>query len=376
MERHSTKPREGWQQKVEDVGLIYHSPNGQTYWDESVCYQLTSREVDELEASTEELQRLCLAAGQYIIDKNLFEHLRIPPYARLAIRNAWEQEPPSLYGRFDLMYDGKSPPKLLEYNANTPTGLLEASVVQWHWQQEIRPSADQFNSIHEKLIAKWTELKGYLRASPLYFTCMQDNEDWMTVTYLRDTAQQAGISTEHLFVRELGWNSTSHNFRDLQDRPVTSIFALYPWEWLLKDFGDPILRTYSQMDWIEPIWKMMWSNKGLLAILWEMFPNHPNLLPAFLDGPRNMAEYVQKPLLSREGANITVHQAGDKFSTEGPYGEEGFVYQHLAKPALFDGFTPVFGSWYIMDQGPAGIGIRESTGITTNLSRFVPHYFE
>lgn len=376
MERISVTPRANWQQKVGEQGLIYHTPDGQTYWDESICYRFTAREVDELEAATEELQRLCLLAGQYIIDHDKFDELRIPPAARLAIRNAWEAEPPSLYGRFDLMYDGTSPPKILEYNANTPTALLEAAVVQWYWQQDVFRSADQFNSLHEKLVAKWTDLKGYLKGKPLYFTCMRDNEDFMTVTYLRDTAQQAGIRSEHLYVRDIGWNNNDHTFRDLNDLQIRSIFALYPWEWLLKDFADPILGTYTQMDWIEPIWKMMWSNKGLLAILWEMFPNHPNLMPAFLDGPRNMKEFVRKPLLSREGANITVYQAGDKFSTGGPYADQGYVYQHLIKPKLFDGQTAVIGSWYIMDQGPAGIGVRESTGITTNLSRFVPHYFD
>ena len=376
MQRIKVAPRDNWRAKVEEYGLACHTPNGQTYWDESVCYRFTSPEVDQIEAATEELQRLCLLAGQYIIDNNRFDDLRIPADARLAIRNAWEAEPPSLYGRFDLIYDGTSPPKMLEYNANTPTSLLEASVIQWYWLQDTRPDHDQFNSLHEKLIAKWTELKPFLKGSPLYFTSMKDVEDLMTVTYLRDTAQQAGLKTEHLFVGELGWNAGNHTFRDLHEHPITSIFALYPWEWLLKDFADPILRTYPQMDWIEPIWKMMWSNKGLLAILWEMFPNHPNLVPAFLDGPRNMKEYVRKPLLSREGANITVHQAGDTFSTEGTYGEEGYVYQHLLKPKLFDDQTAVIGSWYVMDQGAAGMGIRESTGVTTNLSRFVPHYFE
>jgi glutathionylspermidine synthase len=36
-----------------------------------------------------------------------------------------------LYGRFDLAYRGDGPPKLLEYNADTPTALFEAAVVQW-----------------------------------------------------------------------------------------------------------------------------------------------------------------------------------------------------------------------------------------------------
>jgi glutathionylspermidine synthase len=199
----------------------------------------------------------------------------------------------------------------------------------------------------------------------------------MTVSYLRDTAQQAGLKTRHLFVRDIGWNAAAGSFRDLDDLPISTLFALYPWEWLLQDFADPILSTCAQMNWIEPIWKMLWSNKALLAVLWEMFPGHPNLLPAYLDGSHLMRNFVRKPLLSREGANITIHKDGaETASTSGPYGSGGFVYQALAPECSFDGHTPVIGSWYITDCGPAGIGIREAEGITTNVSRFVPHYFD
>jgi len=39
--------------------------------------------------------------------------------------------------------------------------------------------------------------------------------------------------------------------------------------------------------WIEPPWKAVLSNKGILPLLWEMFPGHPNLLPAYFeDDPR------------------------------------------------------------------------------------------
>lgn len=376
MKRILLSPRPNWQKRVEELGLVYHTINDAPYWDESACYKFSSAEVDILEAATEELQRLCLEAGQFILDNDRFDDLCIPAAAWQAIRDAWELEPPSIYGRFDLAYDGSGPPKLLEYNANTPTGLLEASVVQWDWRQEVFPATDQFNSIHEKLIDKWTELRRYLRPDTLYFACMPNDEDVMTVTYLQDTAQQAGIRTKHLFVRDIGWRKSDGTFRDLDERVIKSIFALYPWEWLLADSAEKILAVCNEMDWMEPIWKMLWSNKGLLAILWERFPDHPNLLPAYLDGPRAMGDFVRKPFLSREGANITVQCGNRQISTDGPYGDGPFVYQALAASWDPDVNTPVLGSWYITDRGPAGIGIREAQGITDNFSRFVPHYFE
>lgn len=377
MKRLSIKPRPNWQSAVEQLGLKFHTPDGHPYWDESVCYRFTAREVDELEAATEELQRLSLEAGQFIVDHDRFDDFQIPQAARQAIRDAWEAEPPSIYGRFDLMYNGNAPPKLIEYNANTPTALLEAAVVQWYWLEDVMKDKDQFNSIHEKLIEKWKDLKPYIKGGRLYFTAMDNAEDIATVSYLRDTAHQAAIETDALLMKQIGWNQSAGEFRDRSERRMDSIFSLYPWEWLLKDFSAPLLEVLPHSVWIEPIWKMMWSNKALLAILWEMFPGHPNLLEAHLDGPHKMAEFVKKPLFGREGANITMHTLNWEAATDGPYGDGGYVYQALAPRSTFDGKHPVLGSWYVTDQGSAGIGIRESDGpITDNLSRCVPHYFD
>ena len=308
MQRRVIRPRPDWERVVESQGLIYHHTQGDVYWNESAYYAFSSREVDELEAATNELQRLALEAGQHIIDNKRFSDFGIPDAAVDAIVWAWNQEPPAIYGRFDLAYDGARPPKLLEYNADTPTALLESSVVQWYWLKDTQPGADQFNSIHERLVAKWRELKDYMK-SPLYFAAAEDvqAEDLMTTTYLRDTATEAGLETAALLMKDIGWNTDARAFVDLEERQIRSIFKLYPWEWLVhEEFGGHALETYRDVTWIEPIWKMLWSNKALLAVLWELFPNHPNLLPAYLDGPRDLTRYVKKPKMAREGANITL----------------------------------------------------------------------
>ena len=133
---------------------------------------------------------------------------------------------------------------------------------------------------------------------------------------------------------------------------------------------------WGSMLWIEPIWKMMWSNKALLAVLWELNPGHELLLPAYLDGPRDLSSYVRKPLLGREGSGIAVVQNG--VCVDGSLSSDSaqrYVYQALASMAQAGGKTAVFGSW-LVDGEPAGMGIRESRGlITNNTSCFVPHLF-
>jgi glutathionylspermidine synthase len=377
-------PRDGWETKVEKLGLTFHhsyeaSGEHRAYWDESVYYMFSSREIDELEAATNELHQMCLAAAEHVIEKDRFAELAIPPEAIPAIRSAWEREPPAIYGRFDLRYDGTSPPKMLEYNADTPTALLEAAVIQWYWHAELNDWRDQFNSNHEKLLDKWVELKDHLRSNTVHF-CHADNrdtEDLMTAMYMRDVAMQAGFETDSLLMDQIGWDHEHACFVGLNDEPMHTVFKLYPWEWMLSEkFGAYMLQTHEQMDWIEPIWKMLLSNKGILPILWELYPDHPNLLPAYFDGPHDMAEFVVKPLLGREGANIRIVTRSREWETTGDYGDEGFVYQQFAGLPNFDGAFPLIGSW-VIDQESAGIGIRESSSlITDNVSRFVPHVFE
>lgn len=374
MQRIGIKPRDGWREKVESVGMLYHTIDGETYWDESACYRFTSREIDLLDLATAELQSLCIEAAEAVIRRGLFSRLGIPDHAVPGIVASWELDEPSLYGRFDLAWNGTGAPKLLEYNADTPTSLLEASVVQWFWLKETHPEADQFNSLHEKLIAFWKNWP-YLQRDTIHFSCAGGSlEDLGNLEYLRDTAVQGGFDTRRLFIEEIGWDHSRGRFVDLDDEQIRLLFKLYPWEWMVREeFGRFIAGAGVRI--IEPAWKMVLSTKGILPILWELFEGHPNLLPAsFADRPLS-GDFVKKPLLSREGENVEIHRGGEVFGTPGSYGAEGYVYQRYAPLPEFDGNYPVIGSWVIGGE-PAGIGIREDRSeITTNGSRFVPHYF-
>ena len=367
MERIEIEPRSDWKAKVEELGFGFHTAES-LYWNEAAYYRFSRREIDELEAATQELHRICLEAVQHVIDRKIFGRLGMPEAFAPLIVNSWEREDLSLYGRFDLFYDGKHQPKMYEYNADTPTALFEASAVQWYWLEERFAQDDQFNSIHEKLIERWreSEVNG-----PVHFACVRDHaEDFTTTLYIEDTAIQAGLKTTRLYVDEIGWNGTQ--FVDLENRPITTLFKLYPWEWMIREeFAPYLLKEPWRL--VEPAWKMILSNKGILPLLWELFPDHPNLLPAF-DSAEPLGEtYVKKPRLGREGANITVCVNGCEVATEGEYGQEGFVYQAFLPPPEFDGRHPVIGSWIVRDE-PAGIGIREGAlPITDNMSSFVPH---
>jgi glutathionylspermidine synthase len=379
VERIQSTPRPDWQAAVERRGLKWHT--GQTpYWSEDAYYQFTTEQVDTIERATNELHARCLEAVQHVIDAKRYAELRIPDSAIPLITKSWEDEPPSIYGRFDLAYDGKSPPKMLEYNADTPTSLLEVSVIQWDWLQALHPGADQFNSVHEKLVAYWQWISGDLQQNTdvgamVHFASIDDIEDGMTAAYMAETAAQAGLKVKLLSMEDIGWDPSAKEFCDREDVRIDTLFKLYPWEWLIHEpFGAHIKPSGVAM--IEPAWKMVLSNKGILPILWEMFPEHGNLLPAYFDDPNGMFEYAKKPLLSREGANVTVHTMKEHVESTGDYGAEGYVFQQLAPIPDFGGKRPIIGSW-IIGQEAAGMGVREADGwVTGNTSRFVPHLFK
>ena len=382
MQRIACSERDDWQATAESAGFDFHTIDGERYWDERAYYAFTLEEIERsIEAPTGEIDAMCLElVGRAIGDEEYLQRLKIPEAFWPLISESWHRGDLSLYGRLDLSFGGRGPARLLEYNADTPTSIFEAAVFQWSWLEQaiarsiIPKRADQFNSIHERLIEGWNKVGA---GHHLHLAGMTENEeDAGTLAYLEDTAAQAGLATTLIDIEEIGLRDDGQ-FVDLDDRPIEFAFKLYPWEWMFQDaFGTHLAKAPTR--WIEPPWKAILSNKGILPLLWEMFPNHPNLLPAYFDDDPEAASlgtsFVRKPLYSREGANVALVSAGTTLvAQEGPYGAEGFVRQALAPLPNFSGQYPVIGSW-LVDHTPCGLSIREDENpITGNTSRFLPH---
>jgi glutathionylspermidine synthase len=365
-------------------GFDFHTIDGAPYWDETAVYSFTLEEIERnVEDPSQELADMCYDAVRHILaHEELLGRMCIPERAWDYVKRSWERGDKDIYGRFDLRYDGIGPAKLLEYNADTPTALFEAAVFQWVWLEQAREAdvvptdADQFNSIQERLIEAFSRL-GFDKRT-LHFACVKDHaEDRGTVAYLEDCARQGGVDTAFVHVEDIGIDGESR-FTDLDNRIITDLFKLYPWEWLLEEeFARHMLMGNVRV--FEPPWKMLLSNKGLLAVLWQMYPNHPNLLPAWFESDPeaveqvNSGRYARKPIYGREGANVSLRGAGNDIAAVGPYGDEGYVIQALSPLPAFSGNYPVLGSWIVAGRA-CGLGIREDrTPLTSNASRFLPH---
>lgn len=391
MIRKTFNKRNNYSEKLDEIGFQYHrvvSSDGEMYWTEGAAYEFTLEEIEKIEAVSEELHGMCLETVEGIIESGDYPvEFALNEATKSLIENSWRNNDFHVYGRFDLFIDPDGEIKMYEYNADTPTSLLESAVAQWQWLEEAEgiPHRDQFNSIHEKLVARWEEAKKDLIDPMLYLFAAKNGpfEDWGNLEYVAETALQGGWEVYLEEIENVGFNSEKKEFVDIDENKIEFAFKLYPWEWMMKeDFGELVAKT--QTKWFEPPWKMLLSNKAILPVLWKRYPEHPNLLPSFFENERSSVSlqymFVKKPILGREGANIQL--AGTFADTllngshlAAQYDEDGYIYQKYAPLPQFQGKHPLIGSWIIGDE-PAGIGIREDkTIITGNGSHFVPHYF-
>ncbi|HEY8573560.1 glutathionylspermidine synthase family protein [Phenylobacterium sp.] len=383
MKRIVTPERAGWKDKAEKLGFTFHHLDGARYWDERAYYAFSLEEVEEgIEAPAAELHAMCLELVDEVTrSEALMERLAIPEASRDDVAESWARKDPSLYGRFDFAYDGTGPAKLFEYNADTPTSIYESAAFQWLWLEDLiaegrlPKEADQFNSLYEKLKARFAEL--FPNGGFVHFAGVEDSvEDRQNLRYLEDIASQVGIEPKFVPIDQIGLDADG-KLVDQDNYIVHALFKLYPWEEMLREDYAKAIKG-SGVRFLEPAWKAVLSNKAMLPLLWERHAGHPNLLPAFFEDDPRSAElgnsYVRKPLFSREGANIELVDDGRRAPVlDQGYGEEGCIRQALHPLTRFDGHYPVVGAWMVGDE-PAGVGIREDRSrVTKNMSRFVPH---
>ncbi|NZD63966.1 glutathionylspermidine synthase family protein [Rhizobium sp. WYCCWR 11290] len=381
MKRITLPARPDWLDKARAVGFGFHVMYGEPYWLDDAAYTFTLDEIEmQIEGPSQELHDMCMdMVGEIVRSEETLDRLAIPEDLRDVVQRSWQRRDRHLYGRFDLAYDGTGPAKLLEYNADTPTSVFETAYFQFNWLTDqvalgvLPKEADQYNSLQESLVEAFEQ---FSKEPIFHFAAMTDNEeDRGTTVYLMDCAVQAGHRVELLDIREIGIDAQGR-YTDLQDRVIDRCFKLYPWEFMLREpFARQLVRSGDVF--IEPAWKSVLSNKGLLPLLWERHPNHPNLLASyFADDPAasTLTDYVRKPLLSREGENVTIFRNGrELISAPGDYGDEGFIVQAYAPLFESDGGFAVLGSWIVGDRA-CGLAVREDRSrITANLSRFVPH---
>ena len=255
--------------------------------------------------------------------------------------------------------------------------------------KDVYPDADQFNSLHEKLIAKWKDVASYLSKARL-----------LRQRRLPRRPAHRRLPPRHRRAGRPQHRATAHGGHRLERAPPMlrrprPAGARHQVHLQALPLGDDArrrvrhagLRTYKDMRWIEPIWKMLLSNKGILPILWELYPNHELLLESHFVGANGPAGSPaprlgpQTHALARRRRtsswSASTAQARNPRPLRQPHAHRPAPRpaDHLPRRRQAAGRWPVLGLWMI-DQECCGMGIREDAGpITGNLCSFVPHFF-
>ena len=394
MERRAMTPRPDWREKASEAGFDLAPRDGSQYWDESSAYIFAEGEIEaEIAAPAENLHAMCREAVDTVCrSERMMEDLEIPEAHRDLVAGSFLAGEPELYGRFDFCLDGTSPAKLLEYNADTPVALFEAAEFQCDWYEDQLEtgglpagSADQFSETYEALVRRFAEILA--AGATIHFIAMGDAEsnpeDYAATECLAWAARDAGLVPRFLSIDRIGVTRAGR-FADEDGGEIDTLFKMYPWEDMLRDpFAPEIAGATCRM--LEPAWKAIVSNKGFLAILWELFEGHPNLLPAaFVDGRGNAAVaararaamtrgVVTKPIFSRQSAGVEISRGGLEIARSGCAHPGSRIAQAYHPLPDFSGHRPVLGAWMV-GRSFTGLGILEDRGpITGETCRFKPH---
>jgi len=377
---------------LEELGFPWHTDSDDTPYISDELVVINEAEAEAFYEAGNELYEMFVEAGEHIIANDLFHEIGIPFNLVELIKESWESDVHwHLYSRFDLAggIDGK-PIKLLEFNADTPTALFETAIVQWAiLKQNGLEETHQFNSLYESLVDNFKRLitldesvedfEERYEGWRFLFTSIKDNaEEEQTVRLMQHIAEEAGYDTEFAYIDDIEFSDEEGII--YQDENYELWFKLIPWEDIAIDEPDLAMLLsniiFNQRAIIfNPAYTLMFQSKGILKVLWELYPNHPLLLETSFE-PLKGKKYVSKPIFGREGANVSIIDNNQTIEAiDGEYDSHKLIYQEyteLAKDNRGDSYQA--GLFYVYES--CSLGFRKGGLILDNMSKFVGHIVE
>ena len=375
---------------LETLGFVWHTDSDESSYISDTLVIVSEEEANAYYEATNTLYDMYIAAGDYVVQNNLFHEIGIPFNLIDIIKNSWENDVHwHLYGRFDLAggIDGK-PIKLIEFNADTPTALFETAIIQWAiLKQNNLEESHQFNALYEALLDNFKRLvtleedvsafeKKYEEWLFLFTSIKGNMEEENTVRLLQHIATESGFNTEFAYIDEIEFSPTEGIH--YHDKNYELWFKLLPWEDIALEEPDlamiltNILQNQKAII-LNPAYTLLFQSKGMLKILWDLYPNHPLLLETSFV-PLTNQKQVRKPVFGREGASVSILDANSKEieSVSGEYDNHKMVYQAYTElPMDKQNHSYQAGIFYAYEA--CGLGFRKGGKILNNMSKFVGH---
>lgn len=376
---------------LESIGFSWHTDKDGSNYLENEIICISENEANAFYEASNELYDMFVAAAQKVIDENRFDELDIPFNLIDAIKMSWENDVHwHLYSRFDFAGGlDEKPIKLLEFNADTPTTLFETAILQWALlRQNDMNESSQFNSLYESLMDNFKRLitlddsvdsfDEYYEGWKILFSSIAANsEDELTTRLLEHIAKEAGFNTNFSFIDEIEFSPEGIFKEGLN---YEYLFKLIPWENIAIEEGElamlltQIIKNQKAII-LNPAYTLLFQSKGILKILWELYPNHPLLLETS-DKPLKGKKCVKKPMFGREGANVSIlDENGDVIQENGgEYSNNKFIYQEFTE--LNSKGENYYQAGVFFAYEACGLGFRKGSLIMDNFAKFVAHYIK
>ena len=375
---------------LEELGFTWHTDADGSKYVSDALVQITSEEAEAYYTATNEIYDMYVEAAEYVIENDLFFDLGIPFNLVDAIKKSWENDVHwHIYGRFDLAggIDGEQI-KLIEFNADTPTGLFETALLQWALLKHNNMDEEsQFNNVYEaisnnfkRLICLFDELETfderYDNWKILFSSIAGNDEEEATTKLLQQMATDAGFNTSFEYLENTHFDEDG--IYDADENKYEYWFKLYPWEDIAHDEPELATTLTNIMDSQEaiilnPAYTLLFQSKGMLKILYDLFPDSPYLLPTSFE-PLQGLKQVEKTVFGREGANTKIidSNGSELLKTDGPYDNYKKVYQEYVDfPKDSNGNKYQAGVFFAFEA--CGMSFRKGGEVMDNMSKFVGH---
>ena len=377
-------------EELEELGFHWHTDSDGTKYVSDTLVEISQDEAEAYYTATNEIYDMYVQAAEYVIENELFFDLGIPFNLIDVIKKSWENDVHwHIYGRFDLAggIDGR-PIKLIEFNADTPTSLFESALLQWAILKHNNMDEDkQFNTIYEsvsnnfkRLITLFDDTKEFDEKYDgwkiLFSSISSNDEEEATTRLLQQMATDAGFNTSFEYLENTHFDEDG--IYDADGNSYEYWFKLYPWEDIAHD--EPELATTltnimqnQKAIILNPAYTLLFQSKGMLKILYDLFPDSPYLLKTAYE-PLNNTKQVEKSVFGREGANTAIIDENNHLieKTDGPYDNYKKVYQEYVDfPKDKNGNKYQAGVFFAYEA--CGLSFRKGSEIMDNISKFVGH---
>ncbi|CAM3366314.1 MULTISPECIES: glutathionylspermidine synthase family protein [Saccharibacillus] len=379
-------------EELRELGFTWADYEDERYWIDQAAVMGADVHA-ELEQASARLWNVFDKAVRYVHRRrDLYELIGIPPI----LWNMLDQAPVaedakiSRYARFDFAVTaepgepGRARIKLLELNADTPTGYVESSIAT-PWMCERLGLRSMNGGMAERVRAAWAAERPDTAACIAYG---EHAEDSGTIEAL---VKHSG--REMRLVDCLALTIDDGRVKDGEGRPIDRMFALYPKEWMSVDDGGEALAyavESGQLKLFNHPHAILLQSKGMMAVVWglhelgmlydeeERDAISRYMLPTY-NKPLFSGDYVSKSMFGREGGSVRMYgQAGElELQDEDGYDTSGLfpvVYQKradLPRVHTAEGELHLLAGMFVIDGVPCGMLGRAGGLITGNASHFI-----